>query len=168
MLSVSLKLNILKSLDIYKNAKKGGSVVTYRRLQEILIIEISLSGKTLGKQASNASKNRSTSYLLTSLGMWVNSNLRSLQSDGIREVRLVPTVQSFMPRMLRQRVGSKFYIDHSVVTGQGAEIDSKLVTWSYGPNDNFLHLFLPKKSSDLKSSQFYIDKIKQTLKETKQ
>lgn len=166
MMSISIDLSVLKGLDHLKRTpgSSKGIVTSYRRTGKIAMITVSMPTKAMNKNASNAMKNRATSQLLTTLGNWVNANLRQLQDSGLEEIRLVPVVDSYLSRLNRQASGGKFTLDHSELRGDGLVSVPKSTQWQHDPGDNYLHLYLPKVIKAPKTSKQYLEEIKQRLK----
>lgn len=165
MMSISISLNILKSLDSLK--KSGGSkgiVDSYLIEGTKAIVVVSMPVRALNKNASNAFKNRATTQLLVTLGTWVNSELSTLQKAGITEVRLEPVVESFQRRLNGQASSGKFNLEFSSNTEQGITSELKLVQWTHTPGDHFLHLYLPKPIKAEKTSKEYLADIRNRLR----
>ena len=165
MMGIPISLNVLKGLDsLKKSGSSKGIVDSYRIEGTKAIIVVSMPARTLNKNTSNAFKNRATTKLLSTLGIWVNSELSTLQKEGVTEVRLEPVVDSFQRRLNGQASSGKFNLEFSHNTEQGITSELKLVQWTHTPGDHFLHLYLPKPVKAEKTSKEYLVDIRNRLR----
>lgn len=165
MLSMSIKLNELTGLHYLKDPKKGIHIVSLRTLDKVVLIEVSLAGH--GFRMTNAGINRVTSQLLTSIGMWVNNKLRTLQDSNVEEIRVFPSDKKFISRLSRRASSGKFNMFISSITPNGGiKSEARQTQFVHDAGDSFLRFSVPKPLVGIKSKEDYLTEIHKMFNRT--